>query len=206
MRWHAGAFSFDRRSLNIAIITTSGRDRLKRWESAEPQLGTAVEALLQGFQYLPEHNVYVLMPIRRNPQQRWRDGNVTFQEIPVPMWGMMKSLYLGTTMNIRRKLQDIDPDIVHGQGTERECAVASVFSGFQNVLTIHGNMRAIARNMNAPVGSFHWTAAMLERFTLPRTLGVLCNSKYTESMVRPIARRTWQVPNAIRREFFETPL
>ena len=48
--------------------------------------------------------------------------------------------------------------------------------------------------------------AILERYALPRTCGVLCNSRHTESLVRPAARRTWLVPNALRREFFDTPL
>ena len=35
---------------------------------------------------------------------------------------------------------------------------------------------------------------------------MLCNSTYTESLVKPRARKTWLVPNAVRREFFEVPL
>jgi glycosyltransferase involved in cell wall biosynthesis len=67
-------------------------------------------------------------------------------------------------------------------------------------------MTAVAKNMHAAIGSYLWCAAVLERFTLPRTLGVFCNSSYTESVVKERARQTWLVPNAVRREFFETPL
>jgi glycosyltransferase involved in cell wall biosynthesis len=67
-------------------------------------------------------------------------------------------------------------------------------------------MRQVAKAMNAPMGSYWWWMAQLERLILPRTGGVLCNSKYTQSVVGPCARRTWLVPNALRREFFHTPL
>jgi glycosyltransferase involved in cell wall biosynthesis len=91
---------------------------------------------------------------------------------------------------------------VHGQGTERDCAISAVFSGFPNVLTIHGNIAELARLLKAPTGGFNWLAARLENFTLPRTAGVLCNSAYTESLVRPRAHQVWRVPNALRETFF----
>ena len=43
-----------------------------------------------------------------------------------------------------KSCSEIRPDIVHGQGTERDSALGAIFSGFPNVLTIHGNMRAVA--------------------------------------------------------------
>jgi hypothetical protein len=47
------------------------------------------------------------------------------------------------------KLKDIQPDIVHGQGTERDCAIRAVFSGYPNVIPIHGNMAELARLFRA---------------------------------------------------------
>ena len=192
--------------MKIAIITTSGRDLLKRWETTEPGIGTAVEALLHGFRLLPEHEVHVLMPVRRNVQPVRRDGNIFYHEVPTPMWGMMKSLYLGSARAVRKKLREIQPDIVHGQGTERECAMSAVLSGFPNVVTIHGNMAELARLFPPRFGSFGWLAARLENYALRRTAGVFCNSAYTEDLVRPRAKKVWRVPNALRPIFFDAPL
>ena len=111
--------------------------------------------------------------------------------------------YQGCIRATRRKLREIQPDIVHGAGTERDCAISAVFSGFPNVVTIHGNMAELARLFKAPIGSFHWLAARLENFTLRRTAGVLCNSTYTEGLVRSHARKTWLLPHAVRSAFFE---
>jgi glycosyltransferase involved in cell wall biosynthesis len=96
----------------------------------------------------------------------------------------------------------IKPDIVHGQGTERDCAVSAVFSGFPNVLTIHGNMRLIAEVNKAKPLSFLWLAAQLEKVTLPHTCGVVCISRYTQNAVKDLVPKTWVVPNAVDEAFF----
>jgi glycosyltransferase involved in cell wall biosynthesis len=67
-------------------------------------------------------------------------------------------------------------------------------------------MAELARLFKARIGSFHWLQARLEDFALPRTAGVFCNSAYTESLVRPRARKVWRVPNALLEPFFSKPL
>jgi glycosyltransferase involved in cell wall biosynthesis len=86
-----------------------------------------------------------------------------------------------------------------------DCAISAVFSGFPNVITIHGNMAELARLFKARVGSFPWLAARLENFALKRTAGVFCHSAYTEQLVKPRTLRTWRVPNPIREQFFAPP-
>jgi glycosyltransferase involved in cell wall biosynthesis len=77
-----------------------------------------------------------------------------------------------------------------------------VLSGFPNVMTIHGNMRVMAELARSRPFSFHWLAARLEAFSLRRTAGVFCNSRYTEELVRPLNPVTWRVPNALRSAVF----
>ena len=129
--------------------------------------------------------------------------NIWYHGLVVPKYGWMSTVYQGCIRAVRRKLRGLRPDIVHGQGTERDCAISAVFSGFPNVLTIHGNMRAIARHFHARPLSFHWLTARLETIALRKATGVICNSAYTEEQVRPLARRTWRVPNALASDFFQ---
>ena len=82
--------------------------------------------------------------------------------------------------------------------------MSAALCGFPNVVTIHGNMAELARLFHARFGSYGWLAARLEDFTLRRTAGVFCNSAYTENLVRPRAKKTWRVSNALRRDFFDT--
>src|SRR5207249_3667216 len=101
------------------------------------------------------------------------------------------------------KLLDIQPDLVHGQGTESDCALSAVFSGFPNVVTIHGNMRRIAQVERSRPFSFTWLAARLEQLTLPRSQGVVCLTHHTQREVADLAKRTWVVPNAVDSTFFD---
>src|SRR5262249_9708798 len=53
--------------------------------------------------------------------------------------------------------------------------------------------------------SFYWLASALESLALRRTVGVLANSKFTESKIRGRTPKVWLVPNAVREIFFQRP-
>jgi glycosyltransferase involved in cell wall biosynthesis len=189
--------------MRIAILTTDNREHFKDYSNETPYFGTAPEALLQGFAMLPDVQVHVLSCT----QQRMRSpeklaDRIWFHSLHVPRMGWMSTMYQGCSRAIRKTLRKIQPDIVHGQGTERECAISATRSGFPNVLTIHGNMRLIAQVNKVSPFSFNWLAAQLERSTLPRSLGVVCITRYTQEAVSGLAKRTWVVPNAVDSSFF----
>jgi glycosyltransferase involved in cell wall biosynthesis len=193
--------------MRIALLTTDNREHHRRYDLAAPYFGPAIEALLQGLENRSDVDVHVISCTQRPMQAPEKLAqNIRFHLLHVPKIGWLRTAYQGCVRAIRLKLREVKADVVHGQGTERECALGAVFSGFPNIVTIHGNMRRVARAMNAKPGSFLWWAALLERFTLPRTCGVICNSQYTQSIVRERVRRTWLVPNAVRRGFFDQPL
>ena len=129
--------------------------------------------------------------------------NIYFHGLRVPKIGWIRTGYQGCIRAVRKELRAIQPEVVHGQGTELDCALDAVFSGFPNVLTIHGNMRLIAQVNRAKPFSFEWLAARLERLTIPRSKGVVCITRYTRQAVTDLARRTWVVPNAVDMSFFE---
>jgi len=189
--------------LKIALLTTDNRDHYGEYAEPMPQFGAAPEALLAGFARQLGVEVHVIACARQRlvPSVQLAP-QVFFHSLFVPRFNRLRSLYAGGVLAVRRKLRELQPDLVHGQGTERDCALAAVFSGFPNVVTIHGNMARLARLQRARVGSFPWLTARLEDFTLPRTWGVFCNSTHTETLVRPRARRIWHVPNALREVFF----
>ncbi len=191
--------------MKIAVLTTDNREHERCYTEIVPRFGTAPEALLQGFAVLPEVEVHVVSCIQKPMQSPEKlADNIRFHSLLVPKIGWLRTGYQGCIRATRKKLQEIRPDIVHGQGTERDCAISAAFSGFPNVVTIHGNMAELARLFKSPIGSFHWLAARLENFTLRRTAGVFCNSAYTEALVRSRARRVWRVPNALRPAFFSS--
>ena len=190
--------------MKVAILTTDNRENDREYTRPAPYFGTAPEALLQGFAALPEMEVHVVSCAQRAmPTPAKLAGNIWFHNLPVPKIGWMRTAYQGCVRATRRKLRELKPDIVHGQGTERDCALNAIFSGFPNVLTIHGNMRLVAEVNQARPFSYLWLAARLERFTLPRTDGVVCISRHTRDAVKSLARRTWVLPNAVDASFFD---
>jgi glycosyltransferase involved in cell wall biosynthesis len=193
--------------IRVAILTTDNREHHRRYELPSPYFGPAIEAVLQGLARRNELEIHVISCTQQpmSAPEKVSD-NMWFHLLHVPKIGWLRTGYQGCIRAIRKKLREIQPDLVHGQGTERECAISAASSGFPNVISIHGNMARVARAAKARIGSYLWCAAILERFTLPKTNGVLCNSAYTESVVAPQARRTWRVANALRDDFFDTPL
>jgi glycosyltransferase involved in cell wall biosynthesis len=190
--------------MKIALLTTDNRGHFHKYDQREPYFGTAPAALLQGFTHLPGIEVHVISCIRQRVQspQKLAD-NIYFHSVVVPKIGWIRTGYQGCIRALRKKLREVQPDIVHGQGTELDCGISAVFSGFPNVLTIHGNMRLIAQVNHAKPLSFLWLAARLEKITLPRTIGVVCITEYTRAAVEALARRTWILPNAADADFFK---
>lgn len=189
--------------MRIAISTIDSRELLGQYENPKPHFGTAPTALLQGFALLPHTEVHVLSCAKKvMPSPAKLADNIFFHSLHVPRLGWLRTLYQGCIRATRARLREIQPAIVHGQGTDRDGAMNSTFSGFPNVLTIHGNMRSLARINRSRPFSFNWLSAKLEGLVLPRTAGVVCLSSYTENQVKDLARRTWRVPNAVDADFF----
>ncbi len=192
------------RKLRVVILTTDNRENFRNYDLAVPSFGTAPEAVLQGFTRLPDVTVHVVSCAQRpmKSPEKLAD-NIWFHSLLVHKFGWLRTCYQGCIRAVRRKLRELRPDIVHGQGTERDCAICAVASGFPNLLTVHGNMRLIAQVNQPRPFSFGWLAARLEGFTIPRSDGVVCITRYTQEAVTGLARRTWVLPNAVDAGFFD---
>lgn len=192
--------------MKVAFLTTDNREHHRRYQLTEPYFGTAPEALLQGFASLRDDvEVHIVSCIQRSMKSPEKlANNIWFHTLVVPKIGWLRTGYQGCIRATRKFLKGLQPDIVHGQGTERDCSISAVFSGFPNVMTIHGNMRLVAAVKQARALSFERIAAQLEAFTIPRSDGVVCITRYTQDAVRNLARKTWVVPNAVDQRFFQT--
>jgi glycosyltransferase involved in cell wall biosynthesis len=190
--------------IKLALLATDVREHAKDYQNPAPGFGTAPDALIQGLAAVPGLEVHVVSCT----QQRMRSpeklaANTWFHSLHVSKTGWLRTGYQGCIRTIRKKLKEIHPDIVHGQGTERDCALGAVLSGYPNVITIHGNMRLIARLNHARPFSYEWLAARLEAFAIPRSRGVVCITNYTRDAVADLAKQTWIVPNAVDAGLFD---
>lgn len=194
--------------IKLVLLTTDSREHFKDYANPIPYFGTAPEALLEGFKLLSDEvEVHVVCCLQNKPgasPSKLAD-NIYYHALHVPKMGWLKTGYQGCIRAVRQKLREIRPHIVHGQGTERDCAISAVASGFPNVLTIHGNMRLVAKFLRARPLTYYWLASKLERLCLKRTNGVVAISSYTKANVSPYTHCTWLIPNAVHPSFFDLP-
>jgi glycosyltransferase involved in cell wall biosynthesis len=193
--------------MKVVFLTTDSREHFKDYGNPQPYFGKAPEALLEGFKTMPkEVEVHVVSCLQKTPissPERLAD-NIYYHGLHVPNIGWMKTCYQGCIRAVRAKLSEIRPNIVHGQGTERDCAITAALSGYPSVVTIHGVMRAIHDLTKAKYFNYHWFARHLETFALGRVRGVIAISPYVDALVAPLTPRTWFIPNALQ-VFFFTP-
>jgi len=189
--------------MKVAMLTTDTRECWKEYEKPEPYFATAPEALFQGIPDLPEIEMHVISCWQKPMTARKKLAeNIWFHGLVVPRIGWLRTGYQGCIRAVRKKLKELRPDIVHGQGTERDCSISAVLSGYPNVLTIHGNMGAIVKLLKLRLLSYYGLMAQLERWTIPRADGVVCITRYTRAQVESLAARTWLLPNAVDESFF----
>jgi glycosyltransferase involved in cell wall biosynthesis len=190
--------------MRVAILTTDSREHFGNYTDLKPSFGTAPTALFQGFATLPNLEVHILSCTQQSMSSPTKLAeNIWFHSLHVPKIGWLRTGYAGCLLAVRKKLLEIRPDIVHAQGTERDCAMSAVFQNIPKILTIHGNIRAITKLHRYSPLSFWWIQSQLEAFCLPRFAGVVCISKYTQQQVSDLARKSWLLPNAAETLFFE---
>ncbi|MFZ4600497.1 MAG: glycosyltransferase family 4 protein [Terrimicrobiaceae bacterium] len=127
--------------------------------------------------------------------------NIWFHSLHVPKWGWLKTGYLGCILAVRMKLREIQPDLVHAQGTERDCAISAICTPYPKLLTIHGNLRLIKKTVGIRPFSAPWLQCFIEGFVIPTFDGVVCITNYTREAVEHETPKTWVVPNAVDPDF-----
>ncbi|MGJ8642780.1 MAG: glycosyltransferase family 4 protein [Luteolibacter sp.] len=192
--------------MKVAYLTTDNREQQNRYDLDVPFFGPAPTAILDGLMALPDQlEIHVISCSKKKMISPEKLGaNTHFHQPIVSHLGWGRTAFAGCALAVRKRLKDINPDIVHGQGTERDCAISAVYSGFPNVLTIHGNMQRIYQMRLLGANSYYWLASTLETHALRRTAGVFCNSSHTRSLVENRTRKTWMVPNPVRPSFLES--
>ena len=173
-----------------------------------PFFGTAPTALLQGFAYYPDDvEVHVISCIQKPiscPEKL--APNIWFHGLLVPKFGFLRTFHQGCIRAVRKSLRKIKPDIVHAQGTERWCAIAGALLPFPKILTVHGYLNGINRVAPLRPWLYWFLQRLLEKISLPKYESVICLSDFMEASLVAKTRGTTLIPNAVRQEFFSTPL
>jgi len=192
--------------MKIAFLVPDNRENFRQYDLQNPCFGTAPTALLEGFSMLGDHpeapEIHVISCTQKRisaPEKL--ASNIWFHSLHVPKAGWLRSGYLGCALAVGKKLRQLRPDLVHAQGTERDCAISAVLSPYPKILTIHGNLRLIKKQVGFRPFSAMWLQSYLEGLVVPRFDGVVCITNYTRQAVEAEVPRTWVVPNAVDPSF-----
>ena len=171
-----------------------------------PVLHPAIHNLLDGLKERQDIEVEVIYG-RQKPvagEDRW-EGSLHYVPVRYRSWPIpgMGGPYLGRTIALLRHIGKTKPDLVHGQGTERESGVVAALSRRPSVLTLHGNFREIAKLIRGPVWSYYKLNAKLETYALKRVHGVICISDYTKQSLSALTAKKLIVANAVDKAFFD---
>ena len=192
--------------MKIVQITTDSRTEFKQYDRTEPYFGTAPASLLEGLALFPDEvEVHVISCTKRKMTAPVKlAANIWFHQPVVPHLGFGRSAFVGCGLAVRRMLKTIRPDLIHAQGTERECGVAMMLAPkMPRLLTIHGHMARIAEIIHAKPFSYYWLVKQLEGLAVRRADGVVAITNYTRQRLEDKARQLWVVPNAVNASFFE---
>jgi len=172
------------------------------------RFASAPLALLQGLSMagLPLE-IHVVCCVRPGtPIPRNLPANIHYHFLPVPKVGFLRTLHLGCFLSTRRLLLCLQPDLIHAHGTEAWCAIVGALLPFPKILTVHGYLDGV--NHVAPLRPWpHWALQrFLEGISLSKYDSVICLSDFMEASLCNKTRGTTLIPNAVRQEFFSTPL
>ena len=125
--------------------------------------------------------------------------------IPQPRGSGSATFFLWRRNLILKELAWIQPDIVHGQGTEQEYGFTAVTSPYPNVITVHGIMHRVHRVTPPPLFSLDHVPRWMEKIVVRRAGNVICLSREVEHFFKERGSQAHchLVPNAVAPCFFD---
>jgi glycosyltransferase involved in cell wall biosynthesis len=156
---------------------------------------------------LPGAEVHVLTCLRGERRKRVRDyQGVSLHYLPgFPGLGNI-TLHRADRRTLAQAIASLNPDIVHGHGTDAY-ATAVVDTSWPQVVTVHGLLFKEVRLYRGVRGSVRrWALASLERRVLDRARHISVIARYVEEAIAPFTRaRFHRIANPVDRGRFELP-
>jgi glycosyltransferase involved in cell wall biosynthesis len=128
----------------------------------------------------------------------------TLHRIPRPRASGSATFFFWRRHLLHQELARIQPDIVHGQGTEQEYGFSAVTSPYPHVITFHGIMARVHQVTPPPFFSLNHVPRWMEKYVVQRTQNVISISQDVEDFLRESKSpaRSFRIPNAMAPCFF----
>jgi len=162
--------------------------------------------LLRGLKEIGQREVHIVVTTSEVNSPKVEDGPFGIvHRVPCPPASGSASFFLWRRHLLLKELARIQPDIVHGQGTEAEYALTAVTSPYPHVITFHGIMERVHQVTPPPLFSLNHVPRWTERFVVSRVQNVISISQDVEDFLRErkSPARSFRIPNAMAPCFFE---
>lgn len=194
--------------LRVVFLTVDGHEGRRTNNLLEDQgFGSAPKALLQGFTFFPSKiRIFIVSCLKTMPGKNFCPQrlakNIIYIPIGLPGWCFLRLLHFGPWLAIRHMKLRISPDLIHAQGTERWCGLASIFQGVPFVLTVHGYIKFINK-ISALRPRTYWIAQQfLEALVISFCRNFIAISPFVKKLMPPRASR-FLIPNAVGLNFYK---
>lgn len=184
------------------------RDQVSFWTPRQSSSPTWNYNLAMALARIPGVEVHVLTNAPRLTTRTVVDHGVNVHlmgHLPkVNFWEQLTALQY-TRYRYRHFLKTLQPDVVHGSGTDHEYGYAAVMSGLPNLLTVHGVMRSVVARLGLPFYSFPAMLARFERVVIERSRFVIAIGEYVLQQFPEFRGEAFHIPNAVSEQFFREP-
>jgi len=194
--------------MHVALICDFPLRTLAGALQLPPETGfaTPIENLVTGFldSTIPQRLsvVSVKKTLKRDAVIKF-SPSLSLYLLRAPRFSGMPVAFLPRVARIGHLLRRLKPDLVHGQGTERENAIAAVRSGFPSLVTVHGILREVHEVTKPPTLSANRVGRLTEDYVFNKVLNVIAISRYAEqSLARYTRASIFRISNAVSEIYF----
>ena len=149
------------------------------------------------------HVVSLARGLKRNCEVM--EPGVAFHLLRDPKFSGLASGFQWQKQIIHRCLAQIEPDVVHGIGTETSCAYSAVTAESPSVVTMRGIISELLKQSKRQELQTTWKVrGWFERYTLRRASHVICISPYVKDVLQEISSNPiyYSIDNAVNPSFF----
>jgi glycosyltransferase involved in cell wall biosynthesis len=138
----------------------------------------------------------------------FEEGGIRFRLLhaPVPLVPRPLALYQLDRWKYYRALAEIEPDVVHGHGTENAYSYVAVTSGFPHVISIQAIIRDLVRQHSSVTRRMleHLVVQHVERYTVRRASNVIIKAPFAGDFVRSLNVRAkmFLLENIVHEAYF----
>ncbi len=194
--------------MKIALISQIDINQIFPSSKITSRPVTWTENLITGLKKNTQNEFHVITgisPRHKRPTKQILVNGVTYHFYYKSGRFAQLSLYLTEIYQVRKILNKIKPDIVHGQGLEGVSGFAAIFSGYPHLVTIHGIINEIFSNNGYKLAKF------LEKLAIKKCKNFISLNPYVNDIIRKYDtnvkyKKICEIPNAVAEELFDFPL